>query len=413
MSEKKQNIKNALWGLFISDALAMPAHWYYNTSNIPKYLFGPVEEFQSPPDTHVEAFMVGSKYSPDVKKARVLRRKFDILHEHVKFYDTTYNDFEASGFERDDKGMIRVKDRLHYHYGLKAGENTLNAHLVRVLMRQVNASGKYDPAKFIEDFITFMTTPGNNKDPHTEGFLRAWFENYSKGIDPGACADNQRNNPGVNAMGGLIRPMVLSLLAPDEFTGSGFASEHQVITHRSENVASSLALLVPVLHNLIHQNDPKKVLKNYTANLHLPKYTGRELFKKYQENGGLGKVPKEKMWELHAEYAGDTWDIEKFADEKKEKEVLTKFFSTACYPEHGVPMLLYLSWKYKFDFKKAVLTNVNAGGDNVHRGMVLGMILGAVAGELPDEFVNGLADKKELEKEIDAFAEIAVSGKGL
>ncbi len=31
---KRQRIENALWGLFIADALAMPAHWFYSLKNL-------------------------------------------------------------------------------------------------------------------------------------------------------------------------------------------------------------------------------------------------------------------------------------------------------------------------------------------------------------------------------------------
>ena len=34
--QDKSKIENALWGLFISDALSMPAHWYYNREYIKK-----------------------------------------------------------------------------------------------------------------------------------------------------------------------------------------------------------------------------------------------------------------------------------------------------------------------------------------------------------------------------------------
>ena len=34
--EYRRRLQNALWGLFIGDALAMPAHWYYRVDNIQK-----------------------------------------------------------------------------------------------------------------------------------------------------------------------------------------------------------------------------------------------------------------------------------------------------------------------------------------------------------------------------------------
>lgn len=413
MQFKKQRIKNALWGLFIGDALAMPAHWYYNVSNIPKTFGGPIETYEAPKHPHIEAFLVGGSYKPDVENANKLGRKFDILHEHAKFYNTTYSNFAASGFAKDENGMIAEKDRYHYHHGLKAGENTLNAHLVRVLMRQVIKSGRYDQQEFLDDFIDFLSTPGKNKDPYTEGYLRAWFENYSKGMPTYACAATQRQNGGINGLGGLVRPLVLSMLSADNYKTLGFALEHQNLSHRSENIASSLSVLVPMLNKLLGGDSPGETFKSLTSRIHLPKFTGLELFREYDKHGGISKVPNDVMFDLHTSYRDEKWDIAKFSEENSEAKVQRKLFSTACYIEHGVPLLLYLAWKNKFDLKTALLKNVNAGGDNVHRAMVLGLILGATTNELPHDLLNGLVDKSQLRHEINAFAEIAGAEKAL
>jgi len=405
--ETKQRIINSLWGLFIGDALAMPAHWFYNTANIPKYLDGPVAGYKAPPEIHVEASLVGAKYKPDVETAKKAGRKYDILHQHLRFYDTTYNNLQESGFGIDEKGVVKINDRFHYHYGLKSGENTLNAQLVRVLMRSVIENKGYYPDKFLESFIDFMTTPGSYNDPYTEGYLRSWFENYSKGLPPEACADNQYRYAGINAMGGMIRPLVVSLLQRDSYNALGFALGHQYLTHHSENVSASMAVVTPLLNALVNGLDPAASTKGIVYNLGLPKYTGVELFAQYQKHGGMGKVPADIMWQLHAEFAAAPWDIEKFANDNAESDVLKKVFSTACFAEHGTPMLIYLAWQYRFDFEKALLANVNAGGDNVHRGMVLGMLLGASAETIPTELIRGLVAKNELGKEIEAFATIA------
>ena len=66
---RRQRLRNALWGLFIGDALAMPAHWYYNTGNIVKDFDGGIRAYVDPPHPHPESFMVGMAYHPDLQTA--------------------------------------------------------------------------------------------------------------------------------------------------------------------------------------------------------------------------------------------------------------------------------------------------------------------------------------------------------
>jgi ADP-ribosylglycohydrolase len=56
---------------------------------------------------------------------------------------------------------------------------------------------------------------------------------------------------------------------------------------------------------------------------------------------------------------------------------------------------------------QALLANANVGGENVHRGAILGAILGALAGDdsLPSEMKDGLYDRENLQREIDEFIE--------
>lgn len=408
---RKQRVKNALWGLFIGDALAMPAHWYYKVSNIPKYFNGPVSKYEDPPHPHVESFMVGTKYSPDTGSAKRFGRKYDILHEHVRFYDTTYNKFSTHRSQQETEhgnAVPETNGRYHYHYGLNAGDNTRNAQLIRVLMRSLASLGKYDPDKFLVDFVDFLTTPGNCNDPYTEEYLRAWFENYSIGLPPRSCAEFQRNNWSVGSHGGMIGPMVLSMLYENSGKAQGFALQHQNLTHRSENVSTALTVVLPMLADLLDGKDPMDTLKKYSGSIRLPEITGEELFKKYRQHNGPGNIPKDEMWKLHTTYRAEPWDIESFSKRYDVDEVVVNKLATACYPEHGLPLLLFLAFKNDFDFRKALLANVNAGGDNVHRGMVMGLLLGAAASSIPDDLISGLTAHEELKNEIEAFAELII-----
>jgi len=67
--------------------------------------------------------------------------------------------------------------------------------------------------------------------------------------------------------------------------------------------------------------------------------------------------------------------------------------------------LIHFASKYADNFEQAVLANANCGGENVHRGCVLGALLGAYHGEsgIPAHLKEGLHDTEALSKEIEAF----------
>ena len=85
--------------------------------------------------------------------------------------------------------------------------------------------------------------------------------------------------------------------------------------------------------------------------------------------------------------------------------VIGGLLSPACYIEHSLPAVLYLAARYADDFEAALIANTNAGGDNCHRGAVLGALLGAALGvaAIPERWVQGLTAHAALEEEIERF----------
>jgi len=69
------------------------------------------------------------------------------------------------------------------------------------------------------------------------------------------------------------------------------------------------------------------------------------------------------------------------------------------------PSLIHFAGKYADNFEEALLANANCGGENVHRGCVLGAVLGAYHGEkgIPAHLKDGLHDSAAIRKEIEAF----------
>ena len=66
----------------------------------------------------------------------------------------------------------------------------------------------------------------------------------------------------------------------------------------------------------------------------------------------------------------------------------------------------WFAWKYADDFEAGVIANANVGGDNCHRGTVVGALLGAAvgAGRIPARFCDGLHDAATLRRQMEKLA---------
>jgi ADP-ribosylglycohydrolase len=92
-------------------------------------------------------------------------------------------------------------------------------------------------------------------------------------------------------------------------------------------------------------------------------------------------------------------------DRRSDLDVIGGLLSPACYIEHSFPAVLYLAARYSDNFEAALVANTNVGGDNCHRGAVLGALLGAALGyqAIPERWIRGLRSRVELEEEIESF----------
>merc|ERR1719350_733260 len=79
--------------------------------------------------------------------------------------------------------------------------------------------------------------------------------------------------------------------------------------------------------------------------------------------------------------------------------------TTTCYLDLNFPTLLFMAVKYDDKIEECLLANANTGGENVHRGLVLGALVGAACGSeaIPEKLKTGLVFHDEIKKEIDAF----------
>lgn len=214
----KQRAAAALYGLFIGDALAMPVHWYYNTSALEKD-YGQVKTYMAPKNPHPDSILWRSSYSPVSKKA-------DILHHQAKYWG---------------------RRGIHYHQFLKAGENTLNLKLARELLVQQKQI-PYDPRAWLAHMVTFMTTPGSHNDTYVEEYLRHFFTRCGKGVDLLECGRTDENHIGGLS---LMLPLVI-VLGQDREHALNTALDHLGFTHGGSAMQSGGKMVANILLDLLH-----------------------------------------------------------------------------------------------------------------------------------------------------------------
>lgn len=352
--EQKNRAKAALKTLFVGDSLAMPAHWFYSVYDIEKTFAGGITQLTAAPKTHPSSIM--SLHSTQAGGRRFAGKKTspkEIVGEVIL----------------KGKREFWGQPNQHYHQGMQAGENTLNAHCARVLMRHlITHAGIYQAEDFLADYIAFMTAyPPQHPDTYAESYHRGFFANLEKGLPPQKCAANTHDTASI---GGLVT------LAPLFFASRchGFnlsqvqeiCQQHLYLTHPDSFLAKVAAIYVQLLDELWQRTDNASCAEI------------------------IARAGKQSGIDLPAL-------LQKGRDDR---EVIGKIFSPACYITDSWPSVLYLAYKYIHDPKQALLANTNLGGDNVHRGAALGTILGLIDGSSVEPWFAQLTEYKALNHEI-------------
>jgi ADP-ribosyl-[dinitrogen reductase] hydrolase len=249
-----------------------------------------------------------------------LNEDADILHDQARFWG---------------------RPGVHYHQNLAAGENTLNLRLAQLLLQMLQEGRDYDPDEYLERMVAFMRDPSSHNDTYVEEWARAFFRRRASGVPLRQCGIEEKH------IGGLAGPLVLLLWyhgQPEQ--GLVAAAEHMELTHRGGSMQAALQAVAEVL---------KAVL------------AGQDLGLAIDRNPARGTNP----------LAGG--DFQRWA-ERDDLEVIGRILSPACYVEDSVPAVLHLARKYADRPEEGLVANTMVGGENCHRGMVLGALLGAAAG---------------------------------
>lgn len=340
----------SLWGLFIADALAMPVHWYYDVDALQRD-YGEIQGYVAPQDRHATNGIMAGQWRQNKHRVR------ELVGSHMNF-----------GKEKN-----WMTPHMHYHQGMSAGENTLNAHTARVVMRGLrDGRGTYNQTTFLHAYLKFLTTPGSHNDSYAEAVHRQWLANHLLEKRPmeDCAGDENHDTPSIGGFV-MLPPIILTAVGRDPTKVLDDVERHLRITHRSDRLAAVANIYALLLLELLAGADSTEASAR----------AGRQL--------GVD-LP---ALLAHAERFG----IPDF--------VVARELGMACYISHSFPVVLYLLHKYGAHpdgFRLALLANANAGGENCHRGSALGALLGAARGlaAVPEEWIQGLASHAELGPEI-------------
>ena len=245
-----------------------------------------------------------------------LNEKGDILRDQVVFWG-----------QRD----------IHYHQFLEAGENTVNFRLATELYNQVRLRNEYDAERWALHYVECMLTPGWHRDTYLEEYHRGFFGRYAQDKKVTKCGIADEH------IGGLAQIPALLAALPEDADWRSATREHLALTHRHSNVQRAADCLA-------------RLLKSITAGTPLREAIAREA-------GDWFSTRKAERWAT-----------------RPDDEIIGSILSPACYIDQAFPAALYLAWKYHDQFDAGVIANAMVGGDNCHRGAVVGSILGAANG---------------------------------
>lgn len=360
-----QCAQSALRTSFVADALSMPVHWYYQVMEIDRAFDGGIQKFEAAPAHHPSSIMSLHSTNSGGRQSKANKAAPQVVGEVI-----------LKG-RAHHWGVANV----HYHQGMQAGENTLNAQCTRVLMRSlINNGGHYDKQAYVSDYIAFMTAnPPQHNDTYAESYHRAFFANYIQGRSPLKCAAVTHDTASIGALVTLA-PIVFILLLRKQTTSEiqEVCREHLALTHPDDALMRVSDRYVALLCGLLEAPDDNAV--------------SALLIEAAKHHGGF--------------------DLKGLINRGlPDRQVVGHVFSSACYISDAWPVVLYFAYKYRNEPWQGLLANTNVGGDNVHRGMVLGSILGTLSTSITDQWFEKLVAHKNISQEVDGLLSLASAPK--
>lgn len=287
--------------------------------------YGELQGFVKPKNPHSGSILWRSSYDPPPNG-------IDILGEQARFWG--------------ERGR-----GIHYHQFLEAGENTVNFKLAAQLHELIVQENGYDSKHWLNRYIERMGQPEWHRDTYVEEYHRAFFTKLGQGVKPESCGLDDNHIGGLALVPALCAGLVKTGTSDPDVLRTTVA-KHISLTHWNQGVLEAGDILTRLMTRLARGDDFETALR--------------------EEANGVVSLRRFGEWSRHSD-----------------RDVIGRILSPACYIKDSFPAALYLAWKYKNDFSAGILANAHVGGDNCHRGVVVGALLGILNG-VPAAWRDGL-----------------------
>lgn len=256
-----------------------------------------------------------------------------------------------------------------YHPGKQAGDFTHYGDQTMVLLRSLASHGRFDLTSFAEEWRAFWESPETQS--YRDGATKATLANLRSGLPPA-----QASSPS-NDIAGAARIAPLFLLKWES----------------SEDLIAAVRAQTSFTHG-----DPAVVeAAEFFARVTLAVREGVAIPDALRAAAPLtawNAIPGEWFDAALASSASATPD-----------SAATKAHGLTCHIPEAFPAVCHLLLRHPDDVAAALTTNVEAGGDNAARGMIIGMIHGAKpdARPLPEHWLKGLRAYGEIQQLIETI----------
>lgn len=247
-----------------------------------------------------------------------------------------------------------------YHPGKQAGDFTHYGDQTMVLLRSIALHGRFDLASFADEWRAFWESPETQS--YRDGATKATLANLRSGLAPAQAASPSNDIAGAARIAPLF---LLEWKSNDDLIAA--AGAQTSFTH----------------------GDPAAVdTAEFFARVTLAVQEGVAI------SDALGAAVSNTIQE--------EWFDAALASGKSSAadSASTKAHGLTCHIPEAFPAVCHLLLRHPDDIVAALTANVEAGGDNAARGMIIGMIHGAKpdATPLPEHWLTGLRAYGEIQQ---------------